>query len=88
MASGVFPGPAAPKDARRFAIRREAKRFRVFARPFESGPRTVDLDAQIVEIADRDLARGQNAARAALKPHQHVSVVVEAATRHEGREFR
>src|ERR1700722_17438968 len=79
---------AAPQDARRLAIGREAERFRLFAGPFEPGARTVDLEAQIVEIAERDLARRQHATRSALKPKQHVRVIVEAAARHEGREFR
>src|ERR1700733_3112369 len=56
---------AAPQDTRRLAIGREAERLRLLACPFEPGARTVDLDAQIVEIADRDLACRERAARAA-----------------------
>jgi hypothetical protein len=33
------------------------------------------------------LARREHAARLALKPHQHMRIVVEPAARHEGRQI-
>jgi hypothetical protein len=79
---------AALEHAWRLAIGREPQKFGALATPFEAGARPVNLEAQIVEVADRDLARRENAARAAVEAHQDMGVVVEPAPGHEGRQIR
>ena len=58
--------------------------------PDHSRPRArpENLQAQIVEIADRDLARREHAARAADETQQHMRVVVQPPPRHESRQIR
>ena len=76
---------AAAASARRYGVKR---RISGCSRPFESGALAVNLQAEVVEVADRDLARREHAAGAALEPHQHVGVVVEPAPGNERCEIR
>ena len=83
-AAGVFGrgggvGAVARERHGRFAVAAEVKIVGIFLRPIEAAFFAVNAEAEIVFVADGDLAGPQHALHALVVAQQHLHVVVEAA---------
>src|SRR5579862_1298058 len=55
--------------------------------PLETGPRAVDANREPVLLPARHLRAHQRSARPTTQPQQNVAVIIEAPSRHPGREI-